>query len=32
VKVWEAVGKTEGAVKRSWEWRAHDGAYFKDFF
>lgn len=24
VKVWEGVGMTEGAQKRSWEWRAHD--------
>jgi WD40 repeat protein len=25
VKVWEAVGMTEGSLQRSWEWRAHDG-------
>ncbi|KAH7355139.1 WD40-repeat-containing domain protein [Rhexocercosporidium sp. MPI-PUGE-AT-0058] len=24
VKVWEGVGMTEGALERSWEWRAHD--------
>ncbi|KAG0652451.1 WD40 repeat-containing antisense [Hyphodiscus hymeniophilus] len=23
VRVWEEVGKTEGAVERSWEWNAH---------
>ena len=27
VRVWEAVGKTEGALQKSWEWRAHDGKY-----
>jgi WD40 repeat protein len=27
VKVWEGVGKIEGAVERNWEWRAHDGKY-----
>jgi len=25
VKVWERVGMTEGALQRSWEWKAHDG-------
>jgi hypothetical protein len=25
VRVWEAVGMTEGSQERSWEWRAHDG-------
>lgn len=25
VRVWEGVGKTEGGVERSWEFRAHDG-------
>lgn len=25
VRVWEVVGKKEGGVERSWEWRAHDG-------
>ncbi|KAI9052909.1 hypothetical protein LZ554_003181 [Drepanopeziza brunnea f. sp. 'monogermtubi'] len=24
VRVWEGVGMTEGAVERSWEWKAHD--------
>ncbi|RDL39823.1 Uncharacterized protein BP5553_04163 [Venustampulla echinocandica] len=24
VRVWEGVGKTEGAVGRDWEWKAHD--------
>ena len=27
VRVWEGVGKTEGGVERSWEWRAHDGTF-----
>jgi hypothetical protein len=25
VRVWEGVGKSEGGVERSWEFRAHDG-------
>jgi hypothetical protein len=25
VRVWEGVGKSEGALERSWEWAAHDG-------
>lgn len=25
VRVWEGVGMVEGALRRSWEWRAHDG-------
>jgi hypothetical protein len=25
VRVWEGVGKTEGALERSWAWKAHDG-------
>jgi hypothetical protein len=25
VRVWKAVGKTEGGIERSWEFRAHDG-------
>ena len=25
VRVWEGVGKTEGSLERSWEWKAHDG-------
>lgn len=25
VKVWEGVGMMEGAVEKSWEWKAHDG-------
>jgi hypothetical protein len=28
VKVWEGVGKTEGGVKRSWEWSAHEGMLY----
>ena len=25
VRVWEGVGLTEGAIERSWDWKAHDG-------
>lgn len=24
VRVWEGVGKSEGALERSWDWKAHD--------
>ncbi|PSS16721.1 hypothetical protein M430DRAFT_19694 [Amorphotheca resinae ATCC 22711] len=24
VRVWEGVGQTEGGLKRTWEWKAHD--------
>ena len=27
VKVWEGVGRREGGVERTWEWRAHDGEF-----
>lgn len=27
VGVWEGVGMSEGGVKRSWEWKAHDGKF-----
>lgn len=27
VKVWEGVGLSEGAMERSWEWKAHDGLF-----
>lgn len=30
VRVWEEVGRTEGRVERSWEWRAHDGKRYFD--
>lgn len=25
VRVWEGVGKSEGALQNNWEWKAHDG-------
>jgi telomerase Cajal body protein 1 len=25
VRVWESIGKSEGALERSWDWKAHDG-------
>lgn len=25
VRVWNGVGKSEGAMERAWEWKAHDG-------
>jgi telomerase Cajal body protein 1 len=25
VSIWEGVGKSEGAMERAWEWKAHDG-------
>lgn len=28
VRVWEGVGMSEGALERSWEWKAHDGILF----
>jgi hypothetical protein len=27
VRVWEGVGQTEGGLKRTWEWKAHDGKF-----
>lgn len=27
VRVWEGVGKTEGPLEKSWEWKAHDGKF-----
>lgn len=27
VRVWAGVGRTEGAVGRAWEWKAHDGEF-----
>lgn len=30
VRVWEGVGKTEGPLERSWEWKAHDGKFCLD--
>lgn len=30
-RVWEGVGTKEGACKRNWEWRAHDGIVLSYF-
>lgn len=27
VRVWEGVGQSEGPIKTSWEWKAHDGEF-----